>query len=162
MALKDLVPWHKKEGGEALTPRGGDIEDMFREAFEDFFRSWLAPTARGGERKGLRFSPDVDVTETDEDYRVSLELPGLTKDEIDISLEEGALSISGEKKEEEREEKENFVRVERSYGSFSRRIPLPAGVDEGGVEASYKDGILRVRLPKSAETRGRRIEIRGE
>ena len=160
MALRDLVPWHKvrreQEGPQALASRGPwEMGDWFN----DFFRTWTAApwTLLRGEGPG--FAPAVNVAETDQEYRVSVELPGLSKDAIQVSVHEGQLIISGEKRQEEKEEKEHYLRVERSYGSFRRTIPLPASVDEEGVAASFKKGVLTVQLPKTAEARGKKIEI---
>jgi HSP20 family protein len=108
-----------------------------------------------------RFAPAVNVSENDEAYKVSVELAGLSKDDVDVSVQEGRLTITGEKKEETKDEDENYIRTERSYGSFSRSIPLPSHVDEDAVSAKFKDGVLTVELPKTGEARGRRIEITG-
>jgi len=161
MALKDLIPWRKRkrEEEEWLLPIERDRE-LFRDFFADLFRPWALMRMRPFDEvfRG-RFYPDIDVTETDKEYRVTAELPGLSKDDIDVSLEEGVLTIRGEKRQEERHEKEDYVCVERSYGSFVRRIPLPSEVDESRVEARFKNGVLRLTLPKSEEHRGRKIEI---
>ncbi len=159
MTIRGLVPlWRRRRGVERFGfPAHEEVRDLFREMFEDFFgRQGLVPWPR------LPHKPAVDVSETDEEYRVSVELPGLGKDDIEVSIERGYLTISGERKEEEREEKENFLRLERFYGSFTRTIPLPASVDEKAVEASFKDGLLSLRLPKTEEARGRRIEIKAD
>lgn len=162
MAISDLIPWRKRRGrresGDRL-PAEREARDMFRDVFEDFFRDLdRAPAFRGG---GSRLAPAVDVSETDEDYRVSVELPGISKDDIEVTVDQGRLNIQGEKKEEEREEEEDYLRVERSYGSFSRSIPLPSSVDEDNIEASYDEGVLSCRLPKTGEARGKRIEVKG-
>jgi HSP20 family protein len=162
MAFRHLVPWRKRRHeGEPLVPAPREIEDFLTEAFEHPFRSWMMAPWRRATREVFRFTPDVDVAETDKEYRVTAELPGLSKDDIEISLEEGTLTISGEKREEKKEEKENYWRTERSYGSFVRRIPLPTGVNEDAVEASFKDGVLTITLPKTEETRGKKVEIKG-
>jgi HSP20 family protein len=126
---------------------------------DDFFRPW-APLSRM-ESRLMGFAPAVDVTETDKEYKVTVEAPGIAKDELEVTINDGYLTIRGEKKEEQKEEKENYVRVERRYGSFHRDIPLPGGVKEDEVEATYKDGVLSIRLPKSPEAAGKRVEIKG-
>ncbi len=105
-----------------------------------------------------RWSPTVDVSETPTEIAVSVELPGFEKDEIDISLEENVLSISGERKFE-KEENRDFHRVERWYGSFFRSFRLPATVDSSKIDASLKDGLLTIRLPKVEEARPRQIPV---
>jgi HSP20 family protein len=164
MAIRDLIPWRKREREEerGLAPAEREIFDPFREAFEEAFRSLFLAPWRAGERPALRFSPSVDISESDEAYHISVELPGLSRDDVEVSLDEGVLTVRGEKKEEEREEEENYLRVERSYGSFVRRIPLPQQVDEDATSATFKEGLLQIELPKTEEARGRQIEITGE
>jgi len=163
MAVKDLIPWRKKrrEEEESLLPAARDVRDMFQDFFEDMFRPWALMRMRPFAEFPARFYPDIDVSETNKEYRVTAELPGLTKDDIDVSLQEGVLTIRGEKKEEDKEERGGHVRVERSYGSFARRIPLPSEVNECGIEADFKNGVLSVHLPKTEEAHGTRIEIKG-
>ena len=164
MALRDLVPWRKVRRGEEepLVPQRRETRDLFRETFEDFFRPWsLAPWGEFARRLS-GFAPAVDVSETDEEYRVSVELPGLSREDVELTIDRGRLTITGEKKGGEREEKENYVRVERSYGSFSRSIALPRTVNQDAVEATFKEGILTVRLPKTEKEHGKRVEIKGE
>jgi len=163
MAKRDLLPWRKgksDEGGSGLPARH-EPGELFREMFEDFFRPWaLAPWRLLSRELGP--SPAVDVTETEGEYKVSVELPGLTKDDIEVTLEEGRLTITGEKKEEKREERQNFLRVERSYGSFSRTIPLASSVKEDAVEAAFKDGVLSILLPKTEQARGKKVQIKSD
>lgn len=110
----------------------------------------------GGQRS---FVPAVDVHELDEVYEVTAELPGLTKKDVNVTLENNVLTISGERRSE-REDKEGTVRrTERVYGSFSRSFSLPRPVDGDNVKASFKDGILTLTVPKAAEARPRRIDI---
>jgi HSP20 family protein len=91
---------------------------------------------------------------------VRAELPGLTRDDINIEVDEGTLRLWGESRQEKREEREGFIRTERSYGAFYRAIPLPDGADEDHISAEFRDGVLEVTVPLSDTERGRRIEIR--
>jgi HSP20 family protein len=91
---------------------------------------------------------------------VRAELPGLTRDDINIEVDEGTLRLWGESRQEKREEREGFVRTEQSYGAFYRAIPLPEGADEDHISAEFRDGVLEVTVPLSDTERGRRIEIR--
>eukprot|EP01027_Heterolobosea_sp_BB2_P017261 GEZU01024466.1.p1 GENE.GEZU01024466.1~~GEZU01024466.1.p1 ORF type:complete len:172 (+),score=60.81 GEZU01024466.1:237-752(+) len=100
------------------------------------------------------FTPRCDVSETDKNIVVSCELPGIPKDNINIDLENDVLTISGEKKEEKKEENERLLRVERSFGKFSRRIALPKNVDPNSIQASFENGVLNVVVPKPANTIG--------
>ena len=160
MAIKDLIPWRKRrrEVSEKL-PNRSEVRDIFEDAVEDFFESWgLEPRWQSE----VAISPALDVSETDTEYKVTAELPGMSRDDIDVTLDQGRLTISGTKEEEQKEEKENYVRTERSYGSFTRTVPLPATVDEENIEANFKDGVLSLRLPKTEEARGRKVKIQGE
>jgi len=105
--------------------------------------------------------PKVDVSETDDHVIVKAEVPGMDKKDINITMSDGILTIRGEKKQEKEEEKENYRFVERSYGSFSRSLRVPNGVDGNKIEAGYKDGVLKVVIPKSGSEKSRKIEIAG-
>ena len=102
----------------------------------------------------------VDVREDAEHVYVEAELPGLAKEDLKITLEDGVLTIAGEKKLENEEEREGYQVRERRYGKFSRRFELPSVVDEGKVRANLKDGVLLVTLDKRAEVRPKRIEVK--
>jgi len=106
--------------------------------------------------------PSLDVSETKNDVVVKAELPGMDPKEIDISLADGILSIKGEKKQEKEEKEENYHLIERSYGSFVRSVRLPREVQSEKISASYKNGILKVTLPKSEEARKKEIKIKVE
>lgn len=103
--------------------------------------------------------PSVDVSETKDQVVVKAEAPGIDPKEMDISLSGGVLTIKGEKKKEREEKDENYHLVERSYGSFSRSMRLPAEVQEDKVKASYKDGVLTITLPKTERAKERAIKI---
>ncbi len=103
--------------------------------------------------------PPVDVQETEDAYILTAELPGLSKDDVSITLEENLLTLSGERTFQEKEERENFHRVERAYGSFSRSFSLPSQVDASKVDATVKDGLLKVEIAKAEQAKPRKIEI---
>jgi HSP20 family protein len=104
--------------------------------------------------------PSVDVSETKNDLVVKAELPGMDPKDIDISLSDGLLTIRGEKKQEKEEKEENYHFIERSYGSFTRSVQLPREVKRENISASYKNGILKVVLPKSEEVKTKEIKIK--
>ena len=106
------------------------------------------------------WSPAVDVKESDEEIEVSAELPGLDKENIDVSATDGVLTLKGEKKYEKESEDEDVHRTERAYGSFSRAFTLPAEVKADEISAEYKDGVLTVKLPKAEAAKARRIEVK--
>ncbi|HUY90402.1 MAG TPA: Hsp20/alpha crystallin family protein [Pirellulales bacterium] len=106
------------------------------------------------------FGPAVSLAETEDRYEINAELPGMSREEVRVELRNGDLWISGEKKNPEQETGKTLHRVEQCYGEFRRAIPLPGAVDEAKIEAAYRDGILKVTLPKSKEARPRRIEVK--
>jgi HSP20 family protein len=166
MDINNLVPWMR---GEKQVPvRRGAQEPVFQlkhrldHLFDDFFESFdRTPFEPFGESFGA-FSPRVDVSENDEEIKVTAELPGLDEDDIEVSLAHNLLTVSGEKQEEVEDNGKNFYRMERSYGSFRRTIPLPVEVEADKVKAKFKKGILTVTLPKTAEAQrqARRIPIK--
>ena len=136
--------------------------DPFNE-MDRLFNDFLSPASLFGRwvGEGLRdtWMPAVDVQETDTSFVFHAELPGLTKKDIEITLEDNLLTLSGERQFDDREEGRNYHRIERAYGKFSRSFSLPTQVDSSKVAASFKDGILEVEVPKSEEAKPRRIEI---
>ncbi|HNT98792.1 MAG TPA: Hsp20/alpha crystallin family protein [Elusimicrobiales bacterium] len=144
MNRKDIAPLEK--GTAALGP----LESLGR-VFEDLFD--LAPS--GGTQ-----SPRIDIKETDKAVEVRAALPGVEKKDINIDLTENSLAISCERREEKEEKgKGGYVRREQSYGRFYRSFTLPAPVRTGEAKAEYKDGVLRLTMPKQKAGRGRRIDI---
>lgn len=105
------------------------------------------------------WSPPVDVEESAEELVLRAELPGMSRDEIDIELEDGVLTLPGEKKYEKKEESAQGLLYERRWGTFSRRFTLPRAVVADGVTADLSDGILTIRVPKAEEAKGRKIQI---
>jgi HSP20 family protein len=103
--------------------------------------------------------PSVNVKDSDKEIRVEAEIPGMNPEDINISIKDDALVIQGEKRFEDEEKKENYQRVECSYGSFYRMIPLSSEVDEEKIKAKYKKGVLKVTLPKKNGTKSKKIQI---
>jgi HSP20 family protein len=110
-------------------------------------------------RDARRWVPPMDLVEAQDRFVLKADLPGLTEADVAIEVEDGALRISGERKAEREQSERGWYRIERSFGSFSRSLTLPDGVDPDGIEASFKDGVLEVLIPKPAERKPRRIEI---
>lgn len=164
MAITDLVPW--RWGDKKLSIRNGDEQDPFYalqkrmdRLFDDFFNNFgLTRFGDFGESWGA-FSPRLDLSESEKELKVSVELPGLDENNIEVSLDRNALTIKGEKKEEQEDKGQNYYRMERSYGSFQRIIPLPCEVEGDKVEATFKKGVLTVTLPKTAEAQKRTKKI---
>lgn len=106
-----------------------------------------------------RWTPRVDISESKDDIIVKAEIPGMTKDQIKVSLQDNILTIRGEKKQEQEEKEASFHRVERSYGAFVRSFSLPTLVRSDQIKASYKDGILKITLPKVEEVKPKEIPV---
>ncbi len=153
MSINELMPWNwgKKAVPVRRETATNDpfvrLQQEMNRLFEDFTGGALLPLQGGG------FSPRVDVRETEDAIRVSAELPGMREDDLDLKLTDDCLTIAGEKQEEKSGEKDGFSYTERSFGSFRRDIPLPAGVDAEKVEATFKNGVLEITVPKSAEAK---------
>jgi HSP20 family protein len=108
---------------------------------------------------GGEWTPAVDIKEEDNRYVIRADIPGVKPDDVEVTMENGVLTIRGERKFEETEEKENFRRIERSHGIFYRRFSLPDNTDSEGVMATGKDGVIEVTIPKTAEKQPKRIEV---
>ena len=106
------------------------------------------------------WAPSVDIAETAEAFEIKAELPDVKKDDVKVTVEDGQLRISGERKQEKDEKGKKFHRVERSYGSFMRSFALPENVDDSKLSAEYKDGVLNVRLPKTEKAKPKAIAVK--
>jgi HSP20 family protein len=141
-----LVRW---DPGRQLVAGQTDIDRIF----DAFFGTRPANGAAG------RWVPAMDLVETDEHLVLKADLPGLDSDDVEIEINDGVLTVAGERKTEHEERKEGYHRVERSYGGFSRSLSLPKGIDAEQVEASFDKGVLEVRIPKPAERKPHRVQI---
>lgn len=108
---------------------------------------------------GGQWSPAIDVYDSKDNLLIKADLPGLTKDEIEVSIQENHLVLKGEKKKDTEIKEEHYFKTERFYGSFFRTIPLPAAIDAGKVDAKYQDGVLTLTLPKKEEAKPKQISI---
>jgi HSP20 family protein len=150
--VRDLLPtaWGGRTGEEEMPLQS--LQRQVNRLFDDFFRGFdLRPFAKM-ERAG-EFTLRVDVKESDKEFTVTAELPGMDEKDLDVMLSADSLTIKGDKKHEKEEKGENYYRMERSYGSFHRVIPLPEEIDTRKVEASFNKGILTVNLPKTAKAK---------
>lgn len=138
-----------------FTPRNVVPFEAFNRAIEEFF----GDLNRNQDGITRSWSPAVDVVETPERYEVRAELPGVKKEDVEINVENNVLTLRGERKFEKDEQKENFHRIERAYGSFVRSFTLPTRVNPEQVEAKFDTGVLTIQIPKAAEARPRKIEI---
>ena len=170
MPIKDLIPWSKSENrvpvrrgedGNTLLDLRGRINRMFDEVFDQPFG--LSPFFDRPDFMG-DFAPSLDVSETDKEIAISVELPGIEPEDINISIEHNTLTMSGEKQVDKEEKDKRYYRHERAYGSFYRSIPLPEEVQEDKIDATFKHGVLHVTLPKTAEAqkKSKRIPVKME
>lgn len=148
------------------TPSGWDpfreLEEM-QDRLTSFFGRRV-PLLKGG-TEGEEFTvatwaPRVDIAEDDKEYVINAELPGITKEDVKVSVENGVLSISGERKTEKEEKGKKFHRIEQSYGTFVRSFTLPEGSSGEKISAEFRDGILKVHVPKDEKAKAKAIEVK--
>ncbi len=159
MAKKESKELVKVEPARPLSPFGEmerRFEEFIRRPFSLFGPS-LFPSLRMPEMGEL--SPTIDIFEEGNDVVVKAELPGMKKEDIDVKLTDNTIAISGEKKKEEKVEKKDFYRLERSYGSFAHVFTLPTEVQTDKVKAQFKDGILEIRVPKTEEAQKKEKKV---
>ena len=137
---------------ELLRQNFPDIWGMFPEG------DWGLPGFSGGFPGKV---PELDISESPNCVEVKADLPGMKSDQIEVQLNGHLLTISGERKEEQEQKEQNYHRVERRTGYFSRSVSLPCDVEEEGISARYEDGVLTVVLPKSEHARSRKISVKG-
>ena len=141
-----LVPWRPFR---ELTPFRDEIDRLF----EDFWGRWPAVLER-------EWAPALDVSETEDKVLVKVELPGIDPKDIEVTVQGDLLTIKGERKQEKEEKEEDYHRVERYYGSFCRTLRLPAVAEFDKIAAGYKDGVLKLSIPKKEEAKAKKIEVK--
>lgn len=167
MSITSWMPWRRKQPKEESDRETENpIESFERDVdhmFDSFFRGFgLAPFGMS-ESEWAAFSPRVDIVDNDKEVKVSVELPGMDEKDVDVTPARDVLTISGEKHQEQEDRGKNYHRMERSYGAFKRSIPLMCDVDESKVEATFKNGVLTVILPKTVEGQClRTIKVKSE
>lgn len=170
MHIKDLIPWARNDDAaqsKAIQPSGtgdhpmAELQRQMNQVFESFWSRMDRPFAGGGWPFGEQ-GPRSDVVETEQGIEVTVELPGMEQKDVEVSLAGDALTIKGEKKVERQDEKKGYYVSERSYGAVYRTIPLPPGVDTEKADASFKNGVLTVKIPHSADARAKvkRIDVK--
>jgi HSP20 family protein len=157
MNLKSLIPI----GRGRLSPwaRTNDpfmtLQREVERVFEDFSRGW--PTFAAGTTE---LTPKMDATETDKEFELTFELPGLEEKDVEVNVADNVLTIRGEKKAEKEQKEKDYRVVERSYGSFARSVELPEGIDPNAVRATITKGVLKVTVPKPAPAMTKKVEIK--
>lgn len=155
---KAVAPWRPFAG---LGRWERDMDRMMEDFFGRRMRPWWPERLFRPEEMEMTL-PSVDLFEDKDDVVVKAELPGIEKDNIEVNVTDHILTIKGEKKKEEEIKEENYYRAERSYGTFVRSLELPKDVQSDKVKASFKDGILEVRMPKTEEAKAKEIKVKVE
>jgi HSP20 family protein len=144
--------------GERRNEPSARLWDPFRILMSDVF----GPEMLGGGMTSERsFAPDIEVKETKQEFAFCADLPGVREDDVDIRVDGNRLTISGKREEEKRDEEDRYYAYERSFGSFSRSFVMPDSADMDKIQADLKDGVLRVEVPKKAETQPKRVALGG-
>jgi HSP20 family protein len=163
MSQQSTMPAPVANGAKEAKARRFDPIDIFNQMQADFDQFWSGrwPSLRLAQRLEAEWAPRADVFEQDGKLVIKVELPGVKKDDVDVAIEGGDLVLRGERKAEEKVEEKDFYRMERSYGSFYRRLPLPDGVAAADIKATFKDGVLEVTAPsmKAAAPAAEKIAI---
>jgi HSP20 family protein len=144
-----LIRW---EPVRELNTLQGEMNRLFNTLFD-------TPPQNGGAAAVRRWIPAMDLVETDEEFVLRADLPGLSQEDVNVELEDNVLTVSGERKSEHEERKEGYYRVERASGAFSRSLTLPEGVDASAIKAGFDKGVLEVRIPKPEERKPRKVAI---
>ena len=153
----------RRNEGSSVVPRTGGLWDPFdvmREMLSfDPFRG-LFPTGAMPQMPAQAFVPQFEVRETKDAYVFKADLPGVREEDLEITLAQNRLTISGKRESEHREEQDRYYAVERSYGSFTRTFTLPTDIDESRVDAELKEGVLTLRAPKSPEQQPKKVQVK--
>ena len=161
-----LIPWRRES--ENLPERREEYPFMtlrreMDRLFDDFLTSWGWRTPTRLAERWNKFTPQLDISEVNDHIKITAELPGLEREDVNVNLVDDVLTISGEKKKEMEEEGENYYRAERTYGAFERSIRMPSEIDADDVDAVFEKGVLTITLPKTEEMETRKqIAVRGE
>ena len=123
-----------------------DMDDVFDRFIAESIRHW--PRAATANRAAQEWAPAADVSETEAEYLIKTDLPEVRKEDVSITVQDGVLTLSGERRQEKRAESEKLHRIERVYGSFARRFALPENADEQGITAESRDGVILIHIPK--------------
>jgi HSP20 family protein len=142
----------------------GDLMNIVRwepyREMEDMFRRYAPFFGRGlGNGKEVTWAPSADISETEQEFLIKADLPEVKKEDVKISLQNGVITLSGERKQEKRQKDENQIRVETFYGAFERSFALPDNADTAAIRAETKDGVLRIHIPKKEPAKAKSVQI---
>ncbi len=169
MALRNMTPfvWFRNQEGRNPTPAQqsgsvdslADLHNQINSLFNDAFSGGGFPELFGAGAEGGLFKPNLDIRESDKEYTVTLEMPGVNKDDVDVEVRGDALIVRGEKKNEETHEEGQYQYTERSYGSFQRALTLPEDADSENIKANFDNGVLKISLPRQEIGGGERKKV---
>jgi HSP20 family protein len=146
-----LTRWQPFRELSTMQDRMNRMDRLFRESY--------SPEGPEEALTTTNFAPPVDIYEDEHNIALKLEVPGIDENDIDVRIEGNTLTVHGERKIEKEEKEENFRRIERQYGSFTRSFTLPSSVDPGQVNANYDKGVLKINLAKKAEAKPKQIKV---
>jgi len=149
--VREFASWHP--ANELFT----DVNQM-QKVFDRFIDHWRGGSA--GDTSLSALMPVVDVVERENSFDIQLELPGVSKEDVRITVNNGVLTVKGEKHAEEEKKGDNYYRMERAYGTFQRSFTLPTSVSSDKIEASYDNGVLHISLPKAEEAKPKEIQVK--
>ena len=159
MALRSLIPIGRERGVTRFAEPFTALQREIDRLFDDFTRGWPTmgwPTAS----RTAELMPSMDVAETDKEFEITAELPGLEEKDVQVNVADNVLTIKGEKKSEKEQKEKDYRMFERSYGSFSRTLELPAGINPDNIKASLANGVLKVTVPKPAPAQVKKVEVK--
>jgi HSP20 family protein len=159
MAKKDEGALVQREEMQPISPFA-EMDKYFENFFRNPFSMLSNPIMQSIMPKAVDMGPSVDIFEEGDDVVVKADIPGVKKNDLDVTITENSLTISGERKQEKKVKEKDYHRVERSYGSFSRSFRLPENVNGSKAKAEFKNGVLEVRLPKTKESKQKKVEIK--
>ena len=148
--VRSLIP-RGSRSWPMMRPFESEMENLMEQFFGDGGK-WPTTTDR--------FRPNVNLSENEKEFEITVELPGMKAEDFHVELEGNELRISGEKKEEKEEKGKTYHRIERSFGEFRRVVPLHTAVDADQIKAEYKDGVLSVKVPKAEEAKAKKIDVK--
>lgn len=148
-----LIRWRPES---ELMPRISDLNREMNRLFDSFFRGDVVDDGA----LGTSWTPAVDILEQEDAYVLEAELPGLKKEDVKISVQDNILTLRGEKKDERKESRNGYLRMETGYGSFTRSFTLPSTINTSKIEAEFKDGVLKILAPKAEEAKQKMIEVK--
>ncbi|SFF30583.1 HSP20 family protein [Fontimonas thermophila] len=162
---QEARPLPVRRGGKEVTPLWR-VHDEIDRVFDDFFRGFGLPSLWSMEdwprlESPAILRPQIDISESKSGYEITVEVPGVEQNDLELSVHDGVLTIRGEKRQDKREESDRYHRIERSYGAFQRELNLPSDADADRIEASFRNGVVRIKVPRRADAQssGRRIPI---